>query len=219
MHTNSRLLFLKYAKEFFRPGLRVLEIGPDSFPSTYQSLVSDHPLTWETLDLYRDARLTYTAKSEYDFPIPDNTYDVVVSGQVIEHVRKIWVWMKEVARVCKVGGVVITVNPVSWPYHEAPVDCWRMYPEGMRALYEDASLEVILSEWGSLEAPHYRRSIPGRSPECQRTRLRLAYQILNLISFPAEKSYDTITIGKKAVRAEGPIGKRPAGEPPPPQGA
>jgi SAM-dependent methyltransferase len=200
MHRNSQLLFLKYAKEFFRPGIRILEIGPDGFPSTYQTLLGHDSQPWDTLDIYRDARLTYTAPSEYSFPVPDNAYDLVVSGQVIEHVRKIWVWMKEVARVCKPGGIVITVNPVSWPYHEAPIDCWRMYPEGMQALYDEAGLEVILSEWGSLEETHFRRRLPGVSLEWRSKWLRLAYRVLGRFGFPVECAFDTITIGKKVVR-------------------
>ena len=40
MHTNSRLLFQKRARGFFRPGVRVFEIGPDKFPSTYCSLIA-----------------------------------------------------------------------------------------------------------------------------------------------------------------------------------
>jgi hypothetical protein len=40
-----------------------------------------------------------------------------------------------------------------WVYHEAPIDCWRMFPEAMRALYEEAGLIVELREWGSLETP------------------------------------------------------------------
>ena len=107
------------------------------------------------------------ASSEYSFPVPDETYDVVLSGQVIEHVRKIWVWMREVARVCKAGGIVITINPVSWPYHEAPIDCWRAYPEGMKALYEDSKLEVIFSGWESLEEPQFRNYMPGASREAR----------------------------------------------------
>ena len=106
--------------------MRVLEIGPDKFPSTYCSLVADRSITWDTLDLWQDARLTYSATSEYSFPAPSDTYDIVLSGQVIEHVRKIWLWIKELTRVCKVGGLVITINPVSWPYHEHPIDCWRV---------------------------------------------------------------------------------------------
>ena len=200
MHTNSRLLFQKRAREFFRPGMRVLEIGPDKFPSTYCSLVADRSITWDTLDIWQDARLTYSATSEYSFPAPSDTYDIVLSGQVIEHVRKIWLWIKELTRVCKVGGLVITINPVSWPYHEHPIDCWRAFPEGMRALYEDASLEVLLSIFESLEATQYRRHIPGRSSEWQPRLLRNAYRILGRIGFPVECAYDTITIGKKVVQ-------------------
>lgn len=159
----------------------------------------------DTLDIARsdynqNAEVTYLADSEYKFPIPDDRYDIVLSANVIEHVRKIWVWMRELSRVCKCGGLVITINPVSWPYHEAPIDCWRAFPDGMRALYEDASLDVIFSTWESLEAPHFRRRIPGRSPEWQSRKLRLAYQVLNLIGFPVECAFDTIAIGKKVQR-------------------
>ena len=132
---------------------------------------------------------------------PSDAYDIVLSGQVIEHVRKIWLWIKELARVCKVGGLVITINPVSWPYHEHPIDCWRAFPEGMQALYEDASLEVLLSIFESLEATQYRRHIPGRSSEWQPRLLRNAYRILGRIGFPVECAYDTITIGKKVCTA------------------
>lgn len=197
MHTNSKLLFEKYARSYFRPGMRVLEIGPDKFPSTYQAIVGDDSLVWETLDLHQSPQLTFCASSEYRFPILDNTYDIVLSGQVIEHVRRIWLWMQELVRVCKVGGFVITINPVSWPYHEAPVDCWRAFPEGMKALYEDSSLEVLLSLWDSLEIPNYRRYIPGRSPEDQSFKARTAYRILGRLGLPVERAYDAITIGKK----------------------
>jgi SAM-dependent methyltransferase len=197
MHENSRLMFIKYAKEYFQPQMRVLEIGPDSFPSTYQSIINDSSIHWDTLDIHSDARLTYQALSEYSFPIASNSYDIVLSGQVLEHVRKIWVWIKEVARICKNGGFVITISPVSWIYHEDPHDCWRAYPEGMKSLYDEAALEVILSTWQSLEIEINRKTIPGISRECQSWQRRLAYTILEKFGFPVECSYDTITIGKK----------------------
>ena len=92
---------------------------------------------------------------------------------------------------------MITINPVSWVYHEAPVDCWRMFPEGMKALYEDASLSVVLSHWGSLETPQYRSYIPGISRASQSRNRRLVYSILGPLRFPVERAYDTITIGRK----------------------
>jgi SAM-dependent methyltransferase len=134
---------------------------------------------------------------EYSFPVDDGAYDIVLSGQVLEHVRKPWVWIKEVARVCRAGGFVITINPVSWPRHDAPIDCWRAYPEGMKALYEDAGLEVVTSVVDALEVPAYRRYLPGRSPEWQGWKWRVTSRLLGRIGFPVERAYDTITIGRK----------------------
>jgi len=150
MHPNSLLLFRRDAMPYFKDGLRVLEIGP-SFPSPFQREVAGRALQWETLDIYESPNLTYSTTDPYHFPIPDETFDIVFSAQVIEHVGSIWRWIPEVARITKVGGRVITINPVNWGFHEHPVDCWRIYPDGMRALYGDAGLEVELSNSGSLE--------------------------------------------------------------------
>lgn len=148
MHDNSQRIFLEFARSYFAPGQRVLEIGPDDSPSTYRRLIDVTPLRWETLDLAADTTivpgraLDHLTSSEIEFPLASDQFDIVLSGQVIEHVRRPWRWLPECARVCKPGGWVITICPVSWPYHEAPIDCWRMYPEGLRALYEDAGLVI-----------------------------------------------------------------------------
>jgi SAM-dependent methyltransferase len=180
--------------------MRVLEIGPDQRPSTYQRVVADPTITWETLDMDEGARwtlvstaaLTHRSTNEYIFPIADNAFDVVVSGQVIEHVRKIWRWVPELARVCKPGGLVITINPVSWEYHEAPVDCWRIYPEGMRALHADAGLTTELAVFESLEdrfgfTPYYLMK--------QAAKMALGRRPFFLSSFLPV--VDTISVGRK----------------------
>ncbi len=81
MHENSELLFQEHALPLFQPGMRVLEIGPDAFPSGYQRLTNSLSLEWDTLDMYDSAQLTYPNSSEYSFAIPDESYDVVLSGQ------------------------------------------------------------------------------------------------------------------------------------------
>lgn len=202
MHTNSRLLFEKYALPLFQPGMKVLEIGPESVPSTYRRMTEALSLEWHTLDMTNNPALTYANSLEYSFAIPDNSYDIVLSGQVIEHVRKPWKWLPELARVAKVGALVITINPVSWAFHEAPVDCWRIYPDGMKALYEEAALSVIFSHWESLETPHYRHYMPGKSLEWQSRRKRIISRILGKVGFPVERAYDTITVGRKERLAE-----------------
>jgi|ERR1035441_5418906 SAM-dependent methyltransferase len=195
MHLNSELLFKKYAVEHFKPRTNVLEIGPN-VPSHYQKIVGDSSIEWHTLDLYESDYLTYRATSEYSFPIPDGAYDIVVSGQVMEHVRKPWIWIRELARVCRPDGLVITIVPVSWPYHEAPIDCWRAFPEGMKALYEDAKLTMEFSHFESLEVPHFKHFIPGRSPADQGRQWKVS-RIFGRFGLPVERSYDTIAIGRK----------------------
>lgn len=199
MHTNSRLLFDKFALPLFQPGLQVLEIGPDELPSTYRRLISTQDIVWHTLDGHDSPELTYPGAGLYSFPIPDGSYDIVLSGQVIEHVAKVWRWMPELARVTKPGGRVVTIAPCSWPYHEAPIDCWRFYPEALKALSEESGLDIEKIFWGSPEMPRFSRALPGRSREKQRRKERVANFVLGLFGFPVEKSFDTICIARKPV--------------------
>ena len=196
MHENSRLMFERYGRPFIRAGDRVLEIGPDAIPSTYQRATLGQVACWHTLDFRGDPLLTYTLDEPYRFPIADCTYDVVISGQVAEHVPMLWQWMEEVARVCRTSGTVITIAPVTWPYHEAPQDCWRIYPEGLRALYEHAGLTTVFARWDSVELEHVKKRLPRRL-RGRRAWSQLAPAMLLLhdrARFPVAGAFDTIAV-------------------------
>jgi SAM-dependent methyltransferase len=199
MHRNSELLFARHALDLVAAASRVLEVGPDGIPSSYQRLVRTRtgeraPAIWHSVDLASRPGMTFAARSEYEFPIADGAYDVVLSGQVLEHVRKPWRWLPELARVCRPGGYVVTISPVTWPYHEAPVDCWRAYPEGLRALYEDAGLDVLLARQESLEGrawlPRCPRPASDHAPG-------LLYKLARFVRWPLARSIDAITIGRR----------------------
>ncbi len=206
MHPNSILLFEAYARRRFMAGARVLEIGPDATPSTFQALVSEPGIVWETIDLAGPANATvptYLTDDPYRFSmIPDDAYDIVLSGQVIEHVPRIWAWMKELARVCRPGGNVVTICPVSWPYHEAPKDCWRIYPAGFEALYSEAGLEMEIGVWDSLEFPGYARRVAGASGKfgIRGRAVRWAQRAMGL---SVTCAFDTIAIGRKPQKPDG----------------
>ena len=153
MHKNSQMLFHKYALPLFNNGQRVLEVGPEGLGKTahYHVVASfGIDLQWDLTDIADIPGLSFRML-EYAMPVSDETYDIVLSAQVIEHVKRPWLWMRELRRVCKTGGHVITICPVSWPYHCHPVDCWRIYPDGMAALHEDAGLATVLSLFESLD--------------------------------------------------------------------
>lgn len=91
---------------------------------------------------------------------------------------------------------MITLNPVSWLYHEAPVDCWRIFPEGMRALYKDAGMEVELGVYECLES-NAKRITPGAGLDCQPLKRKLGMRFMSMFGFSIEASYDVVTIGRK----------------------
>ncbi len=200
MHNNSMQLFNKFALEYFDQKRSVLEIGPDKNPSTLKTLVGDRNSLWSTLDVSDWlAATTYIAESMYSFPIEDDAFDIVVSANVIEHVQNIWKWMDELARICTPGGYIITINPVSWPYHEAPVDCWRIYPEGMKALSENAGLNVVLSTWKSVELEETFQWLPERFKTT--SKLQELRPLLVLAARTMKRgfqgAFDTITIAQR----------------------
>lgn len=77
------------------------------------------------------------------FPMYKRMFDVVISGQCLEHVPKPWKWIKQIASITKPGGLVWITAPHTWGFHEYPKDCWRVWPDGLRALFDEAGLEVI----------------------------------------------------------------------------
>ena len=198
MHPNSRTLYELYAAPLIKPGMKVLEIGPDKFPTTLQDISQRPGVEWHILGLEPYPGFdVIQATNEYEYPIADETYDAVVAANVLEHVRKPWVWIRELARVVRKGGLVMTINPVSWPYHEAPIDCWRAYPEGMQALFDEAGLVTVVNRCEAHEPIRSRNDTPGRSIVAYGWKHRLIDSALGLIGYPQERSHDIVSVGRR----------------------
>ena len=75
----------------------------------------------------------------HDMPYDDNTYDCVAFNQILEHVEKPWICVKEAHRVLKPGGIAILCSPFMYQVHHHPRDFWRFTVCGLEALCEDFS--------------------------------------------------------------------------------
>jgi SAM-dependent methyltransferase len=152
MHSNSLHVFRRFGLPHFQPGMKVLELGPDP-QHLCRSLVLPLGVSYHFADVTnaRSGEPGFQAmQGEYAVACAEGVYDLVFSANVIEHVPKVWRWLTELARIIRPGGLVICVNPVSWPYHEAPRDCWRLFPDAYRALFDEAGLEPVFTWHGNL---------------------------------------------------------------------
>lgn len=156
MHPTSEDRFKEIAIPHFTNGMRVLEIGPDNIPSTYfrHLQTADVDVEWWFCELdgtgtaiYELAERRIPLLEPYKIDCPDKNFDAVFHGQVLEHVPKPWKFVVETARVLKVGGKMIMINPAQWPHHEPAPDCWRIFPDGIRALFDEAGLRCEFSEF------------------------------------------------------------------------
>jgi len=68
-------------------------------------------------------------------------FDVVISGQCMEHVKRPWDWLKNSTRYFTKYICIIAPNKAR--EHRYPIDTYRYFPDGMRDLFEFAGIKEI----------------------------------------------------------------------------
>jgi len=76
-------------------------------------------------------------------PLPDCTFDTVISTQTIEHVEDHQGLLDEAFRLLKPGGHLILSGPMYWPLHEEPYDFFRFTKYGLSYLLGNSGFQVI----------------------------------------------------------------------------
>lgn len=132
--------------------VRVLDVGAYDVNGTYRPLVEWRGWNYTGLDVAAGPNVDVVAADPYRFPFGDGEFDVVISGSTMEHVEAIWLWVPELARVLRPGGLLVIVTHWQFIEHRYPVDCWRIMPDGMRYLFDQTGCldeyEIgIVSQW------------------------------------------------------------------------
>ena len=154
MHLSSlekmQSFVAKYSSHFSESNNKVLDVGSHDINGSYRQIFSSDIWEYTGLDLCEGKNVDYVPDDPYRWErIKDESFDLVVSGQVLEHSEYFWLVFEEIKRVLKPGGLTCIIVPSSGPEHKHPVDCWRFYPDGMRALCKYVGLEVLLvdTDW------------------------------------------------------------------------
>lgn len=149
MHQSSyermKRLSRKFLADKVGKPLRILDVGSRVGRGlSYRSLFKRKGWKYTGLDMSAGKNVNVVSSEPYKYPLESESFDVVISGQCMEHVPAPWLWIKELKRVCTCGGLLIIIAPWGWDEHAHPVDCWRILPDGMRfLLVEWAGLEVL----------------------------------------------------------------------------
>jgi SAM-dependent methyltransferase len=143
MHDTSMMEMQKFVLTLPKAPLRIADIGSCDICGTYKPLFT-HP-EWEYVghDLKEGRNVDVVLGGEDHWSnVPSSAYDVVISGQALEHCLHPWTFISEVARILKPGGRTCIIAPHTWVFHNYPQDCWRILPTGMKAILTWFGLEV-----------------------------------------------------------------------------
>ncbi len=148
MHQSSfekmKHFLLEFSEDFKHSKCSVLDFGSFDVNGSYRSLFANEKWNYIGLDVKRGPNVDFVPDDQYHWKsLADNQFDLVISGQALEHCEFFWLIFQEIHRVLKPSGLTCVIAPSSGPEHRYPVDCWRFYPDGMSALCKYSGLEVV----------------------------------------------------------------------------
>ena len=154
MDENSKKLMsvvlakhLQYILEL--PNPKVCDVGGlYSKPKHSYITIFEHipNLEWVVCDLQEHPSVTHVMPGPYTLPFPDNHFDLVVSGQMLEHCGNPFKSVAEMMRVLKPGGRVVIIVPYEGPFHCAP-DGWRFKEYAFKFIADDLGGIKTITDW------------------------------------------------------------------------
>ena len=149
MHKNSHDKMEWFKKTYLSTNeqLNILDVGSldGSGDYNYSDIFNEENWNYTGLDFEAGNNVDIVVTNIYNwFEVEDNTYDVVISGQIFEHLEFFWLTMSEIERVLKPGGYVCIIAPSAGPKHGGDMpNCYRFREDGMRAMAKYVDLKVL----------------------------------------------------------------------------
>ncbi len=143
--------------------IRVLDVGSNIGPGTlgFRSLFPSPDFEYVGLDIVEGYNVDLVPKDPFRWEeIENESFDLVMSSQMLEHNPYFWITVAEMARVAVEGGVVAITSPAAGSMHRHPIDCWRFYPDSWVSMCTYVGLELIEAY---REYPSWKKTIPGTS--------------------------------------------------------
>lgn len=124
---------------------RVLDLGSRVVVEghlNHRELLEGYDVDYVGMDINPGPNVDVVMDKPYRFPLKAHSVDVVMTNQVFEHIPFPWATIMEIVRVLKPGGLAFVVTPSRGHVHGA-WDCWRYYPDSMRALAAWSRMDLV----------------------------------------------------------------------------
>lgn len=135
-----RRAFEREAASWKNAGLLV-DLGCGDMP--YRPIFAPKVRRYVGADLERNRLADLHFDAAGRVPLPEATADIVLSSQVLEHVRSPQDYLREAHRLLKPAGVLLLSTHGYWRYHPDPTDFWRWTRDGLVVEIERAGFEVV----------------------------------------------------------------------------
>jgi SAM-dependent methyltransferase len=126
--------------------LRVLDVGSGCGEGSlsYRELFSPPDFSYTGLDVAQGHNVDLVPEDTFQWSELDNeSFDIVISGQMLEHNPYFWISCAEIARVLVQGGLTAVIAPSSGHPHRYPFDCWRFYPDSWSSICQYTGLDLM----------------------------------------------------------------------------
>ena len=147
MHKSTLLRMEWFVHNFLaeRQGpMKVLDVGSYDVNGSYKHLFNGQQYQYTGLDMVAGQNVDIVPQCPYIWEeIEKESFDVVISGQVFEHVEFPWITISEIARVLKNNGLLCIIVPRLQGRHRYPVDTYRYDVDGVIALARYAGLKPL----------------------------------------------------------------------------
>ncbi|MDO8515572.1 MAG: methyltransferase domain-containing protein [bacterium] len=130
--------FIAYASKYIKGS--TIDLGAGS--AKYRSIIEGRSSKYLTFDVSSGDRIDVVGDIQ-KLPFKENNFDTIICTQVLEHVKKPWLAVKEMYRVIKPNGYSLVTVPFMLPYHAHPNDYFRYTREGLVSIFEDAGFKII----------------------------------------------------------------------------
>ena len=136
MHPNSMRLMRYFKYKYLKDqAATVLDIGSQRVKRNHQtySRIFRSPYKYIGMDIEPGRNVDIVGYENIT-----GIYDVVISGQVMEHVNRPWDWLKNLTQYFTKYICIIVPNTLR--EHKYPLDTYRYFPDGMRDLFNYAGI-------------------------------------------------------------------------------